>query len=173
MIRGFFTTFLMKQRLGILGFGKASLGLGLFFISINSDLSVCKGTNFLRLFLQKLCQTFFSFQRLTLLTTSIYLISIHKNQIQFWLRDEQPRHQAHLFSFPFFNHGTYPWRTKGGKKNVCVITQHFEVTEHEQSAQSCLKKCKLTVKKCLAKFPQNGVLERRKWSNFKPEMTGT
>jgi hypothetical protein len=44
MIRGFFTTFLMKQRLGIFGFGKASLGLGLLLISINSDLSVCKGT---------------------------------------------------------------------------------------------------------------------------------
>ena len=40
MIRGFFTTFLMKQRLGIFGFGKASLGLGLLLISINSDLSV-------------------------------------------------------------------------------------------------------------------------------------
>jgi hypothetical protein len=39
MIRGFFTTFLMKQRLGIFGFGKASLGLGLLLISINSDLS--------------------------------------------------------------------------------------------------------------------------------------
>ena len=36
-----FTTFLMKQRLGIFGFGKASLGLGLLLISINSDLSVC------------------------------------------------------------------------------------------------------------------------------------
>ena len=49
MIRGFFTTFLMKQRLGIFGFGKASLGLGLFFISINSDLSLYhngKGNNF-------------------------------------------------------------------------------------------------------------------------------
>ena len=31
MIRGFFTTFLMKQRLGILGLGKASFGFGLFF----------------------------------------------------------------------------------------------------------------------------------------------
>ena len=40
MIRGFFTTFLMKQRLGIFGFGKASLGLGLLLISMNSDLSV-------------------------------------------------------------------------------------------------------------------------------------
>ena len=41
MIRGFFTTFLMKQRLGIFGFGKASLGLGLFFIIIiiKNDLS--------------------------------------------------------------------------------------------------------------------------------------
>jgi hypothetical protein len=29
----------MKQRLGIFGFGKASLGLGLLLISINSDLS--------------------------------------------------------------------------------------------------------------------------------------
>ena len=46
MIRGFFTTFLMKQRLGIFGFGKASLGLGLLLISINSDLSGCKSTNF-------------------------------------------------------------------------------------------------------------------------------
>ena len=50
MIRGFFTTFLMKQRLGIFGFGKASLGLGLLLISINSDLSVsifeCKNTTF-------------------------------------------------------------------------------------------------------------------------------
>jgi hypothetical protein len=40
----------MKQRLGILGFGKASLGFGLFFISINSDLSIsiieCKVTSF-------------------------------------------------------------------------------------------------------------------------------
>ena len=31
--------FLMKQRLGIFGFGKASFGFGLFFISINTDLS--------------------------------------------------------------------------------------------------------------------------------------
>jgi hypothetical protein len=29
MMRGFFTTFLMKQRLGMFGLGKASLGLGL------------------------------------------------------------------------------------------------------------------------------------------------
>ena len=42
-----------------------------------------------------------------------------------------------------------PWRTKVGKKNECAITQHFEVMEHEQSAKSCLKKCKFTVKKCL------------------------
>lgn len=41
MIRGFFTTFLMKHRLGMLGLGKASLGLGLFFISIYYDLSFC------------------------------------------------------------------------------------------------------------------------------------
>ena len=34
MIRGFFTTFLMKHRLGILGFGKAKSGSGLFLISI-------------------------------------------------------------------------------------------------------------------------------------------
>ena len=90
--------------------------------SINSDLSGCKSTNFLRLFLQKLCQTYFSFQRLTLLTASMYLFSIHKNQIPFWLRDEQPletRFLAHISSFPFFNHRTYPWRTKEGRKCVC------------------------------------------------------
>ena len=49
-----------------------------------------------------------------------------------------------------------PWRTKVGKKNECAITQHFEVMEHEQSAKSCLKKCKFTVKKCLVKIRQKG-----------------
>ena len=39
-VGGFFTTFLMKQRLGIFGFGKASLGLGLLLISINWNLFV-------------------------------------------------------------------------------------------------------------------------------------
>ncbi len=32
-MRGFFTTFLMKQRLGIFGFGNTELGLGLLVIS--------------------------------------------------------------------------------------------------------------------------------------------
>ena len=36
---GFFTTFLMKQRLGMLGLGNASLGLGRLMIFINSALS--------------------------------------------------------------------------------------------------------------------------------------
>ena len=49
MIRGFFTTFLMKQRLGIFGFGKASLGLGLLLISINSDLTAFLSPEFIYL----------------------------------------------------------------------------------------------------------------------------
>ena len=83
MIRGFFTTFLMKQRLGIFGFGKASLGLGLLLISINSDLSVYKGTYFQRILLQKLCQTCFSYQRLTFLTASMYLFQYKRTKSRF------------------------------------------------------------------------------------------
>ena len=56
---------------------------------------------------------------------------------------------------------------------MCAITQHFEVMEHEQLAQSWLKKCKFIVKKCLLQLRQKGVLERQKRSIFKPEMSGT
>ena len=59
------------------------------------------------------------------------------------------------------------------EENVYAITQHFEVTEHEQSAKSWLKKCKFTVKKCLVKFAKKCVLERQKRVNFQPKMSGT
>ena len=65
-----------------------------------------------------------------------------------------------------------PTKNERREENVCAITQHFEVTEHEQSAQSCLKMCKFTVKKCLVKFTKNGVLERRKRAIFKPKISG-
>ena len=39
IIRGFFTTFLMKHSLGRFGLGNASFGLGLFFIIIDSYIS--------------------------------------------------------------------------------------------------------------------------------------
>ena len=42
VMRGFFTTFWMKQRLGFFGFGNAAFGSGLsviFFIVIKLDLS--------------------------------------------------------------------------------------------------------------------------------------
>ena len=45
IIRGFFTTFLMKQSLGRFGFGKAALGSGLLnilFMTVNFDFSNTK-----------------------------------------------------------------------------------------------------------------------------------
>ena len=64
----------------------------IFFAFINSDLSVCKGTNFQRILLQKLCQrillqklcqTCFSYQRLTFLTASMYLFQYKRTKSRF------------------------------------------------------------------------------------------
>ena len=66
-----------------------------------------------------------------------------------------------------------PTKDERREENKCAITQHFEVTEHEQSAKSWLKKCKFTVKKCLMKFAEKCVLEHQKRTIYKPKMSGT
>ena len=125
----------------------------------NSDFSVCKGTYFQRILLQKLCQTCFSYQRLTFLTASMYLFQYKRTKSRFGFSMNNPlKHVSYpifLLSLSSIMEHTHEGR-KEGRKNECAITQHFEVTEHEQSAKSCLKKCKFTVKKCLVRFRQKG-----------------
>ena len=54
-----------------------------YLLLLNSDLSVCKGTTFQRILLQKLCQACFSYQRLTFLTASMYLFQYKRTKSRF------------------------------------------------------------------------------------------
>ena len=115
--------------------------------------------NFQRIFLQKPCHTFFSYQRLTLLTASMCLFQYKrtKSRFDFSMNSSlETLFQALTFFFPFLQSRNIPMKDERRDENGVAITQHFEVMEHEQSAKSCLKKCKFTVKKCLMEFRQKG-----------------
>ena len=88
----------------------------------------------------------------------MYLFSIHKNQTRFdYAKNNTLKHVFKpIFFLSLSSIMEHAHEEQKEEENLYSITQYFEVTEHEQSAKTRLKKCKITVKKYLAKLCQKG-----------------